>query len=145
MDRRVCVHRSGAVGADQGVTRLFYDGDCGFCGRMVRFVAKHDQTRRIRFAPLGGETFAKLVSPEAKGGLPDSLVVLTAEGDLLTQSRAVIHLLHRMGPGWHLLGTLLAHVSEDLRAWGYRSVARWRHRAGSCPRPANPGDTRFES
>ncbi len=133
------------MGAYQGVTRLFYDGDCGFCDRMVRFVARHDSTRRIRFAPLGGETFAKLVPPEAQGGLPDSLVVLTAEGDLLTQSRAVIHLLHRMGPGWHLLGTLLAHVPENIREGGYRLVARWRHRAGSCPRPSNRDDMRFES
>jgi len=137
-------HRGGLVGLDQGLTRLFYDGDCGLCGGAVRFVARQDRSSAIRFAPLGGETFARLVPPPQREGLPDSLVVLTPGGHLLTQSEAVIHLLRRMGPGWGLVGAVLTWMPKAPRDWVYGLIARGRKRLRPCARHTYARDTRFE-
>ena len=137
MGRGVRFHRGGAVGADQGVTRLFYDGGCGLCHAAVRFVARHDAGGRIHFAPLGGETFRRLV-PASGAPLPDSLVVLTPEHRLLVRSEAVIHLLLNLGGRWGLWAALLRVVPRILRDGLYDLVARVRRRlfrppVGICP------------
>lgn len=126
------------------MTHLFYDGNCGLCGGAVRVVARHDRSGQIRFAPLGGETFERLVPAEVRAGLPDSLVVFTPEGDLLTQSGAVIHLLLRMGPAWRLMGTVLAWIPESLRDAAYRMIARLRSRKRTCALDASIKDDRFD-
>jgi len=98
----------------------------------------------IRFAPLGGETFERLISSDRRVGLPDSLVVLTPEGGLLTRSEAVIHLLHRMGPPWRLVGFLLTWTPIHLRDWVYDQVARRRPAGRPCPRGFESSDPRFK-
>jgi predicted DCC family thiol-disulfide oxidoreductase YuxK len=132
------------MGAHQGVTRLFYDGDCGLCRGAARFAARHDRLGQIRFAPLRGETFKRLVPAAPRMDLPDSLVLLTPEGDLLAQSGAVIHLLRRMGPGWRLVGTMLAWFPEPLRDAAYRLFARLRPRGRACALDASIQDDRLD-
>lgn len=132
------------MGPGEGLTHLFYDGACGFCSGAVRFAARRVTSPRIHFAPLGGETFERLVPPDRRAGLPDSLLVLTSEGGLLTRSGALIHLLHRMGPAWRLVGLLLTWVPVRLRDWVYDQVARRRPKGGACPRTSISGDSRFK-
>jgi predicted DCC family thiol-disulfide oxidoreductase YuxK len=129
------------VGADQGLTRLFYDGGCGLCHAAVRFVARHDAEGRIRFAPLGGATFHRLV-PASGTPLPDSLVVLTPEHRLLVRSDAAIHLLCSLGGIWSLWAALLKAVPRILRDCLYDLVARVRRHLFRPPRdtcPVMPG------
>ncbi len=141
----LCFHCGGTVGVDQGLTRLFYDGDCGLCQGAVRFVARHDGSAGIRFAPLGGVTFQRLIPEPLRPGIPDSLLVLTAEGALLTRTRAVLHLLRRMGPVGRFGAVLLACVPAPLRDWAYEQIARRRSSQPACPRRSDLHDTRFES
>lgn len=145
MGGRVRVHRGGPVGADQGLTRIFYDGGCGLCCGAVRLVARHDRSGGIRFAPLGGATFLRLIPESTRAGLPDSLVVLTPEGRLLLRSGALIHLLARMGGAWRLAGRGLAWFPEPLRELAYRVVAGLRASARACAWQARVEDERFES
>jgi predicted DCC family thiol-disulfide oxidoreductase YuxK len=133
------------VGADQGLTRLFYDGGCGFCNGAARFVARQDPSGEIRFAPLGGVTFDRLIPLAKRSGLPDSLLVLTPEGELLLRSRAVIHLLGRMGPWGRLAGALLAWIPTRLCDAAYDWVARLRPTGQTCTAASGPRDERFES
>ena len=139
------LHRGGTVGPDQGLTYLFYDGGCGLCQRSVRFVAKRDGSGHIHFAPLGGETFQRLIPESTRSGLPDSLLVRTAEGAILYRSTALVHLLSRMGPGWRLAGLLLAWLPRGLRDGAYDWVARRRRRITACAWRLSPADSRFES
>ncbi|HEY3400909.1 MAG TPA: DUF393 domain-containing protein [Geothrix sp.] len=133
------------MGSDQGLTRLFYDGGCGLCRGAVRFVARRDRSGRIHFAPLEGETFRRVVPAASRHGLPDSLVVLTPEGDMLTGSNAMIGLLRRMGPPWRWLGAALAWIPGPLREMAYRLVARLRPaKDQACPMDGPAGDDRFE-
>jgi predicted DCC family thiol-disulfide oxidoreductase YuxK len=133
------------VGADQGLTRLFFDGSCGLCHGAVRLVARWDRSGRIRFAPLQGETFQRLIPEAARIGLPDSLVVLTADGVLLAQSEGVIHLLRVMGGVWPACGRALSWVPARLRDRIYREIARRRSRGGACGNVPPAGSDRLDS
>ena len=108
---------------------LFYDGHCGLCHRAVKFVLRHDRSgRAFRFAPLQGETFLGRVAAERRVGLPDSVVVLTREGELRVRSAAFLHVFRRLGGGWRVLAAVLSVVPRGLRDFAYDFVARIRYR-----------------
>jgi predicted DCC family thiol-disulfide oxidoreductase YuxK len=118
---------------------LFYDGHCGLCHRAVKFVLRHDRSgQAFRFAPLQGETFLARVAAERRAGLPDSVVVLTREGQLLVRSASFLHILRRLGGGWRALAALLSMIPRRMRDIAYDFVARIRYRvfgkrADLCP------------
>src|SRR5438067_1150934 len=86
-----------------GTDTLFYDGHCGLCHRAVRFVLAEDRTgTAFRFAPLDGDAFRAALPAADRAQLPDSIVVRTAEGAVLTRSAAVRHILQRLGGLWRL-------------------------------------------
>lgn len=111
------------------VERLFYDGSCALCQGAVRFLLAEDaEGRRFRFAPRDSEVFRIQVSAERQRSLPDSLVVVTADGRLLTRSAGVLHLLERLGGLWRVLATAARLVPRPLRDAVYNLVARTRYR-----------------
>jgi predicted DCC family thiol-disulfide oxidoreductase YuxK len=122
---------------------LFYDGGCGLCHRAVRFVIRADPDGdAFVFAPLGGETFERLL-PAPRPALPDSLIVRTHAGALLVRSAAVVHVLRRLGSPWTAVAAVVALVPRVLRDAGYDAVARLRRRlfarpAEACPRLPAP-------
>ncbi|HJU82957.1 MAG TPA: DCC1-like thiol-disulfide oxidoreductase family protein [Holophagaceae bacterium] len=105
---------------------LFYDGHCGLCHRSVAFALARDRRARFRFAPLQGTTFAKLVPPSQQAALPDSLVMWTAGGELLTRSDAVLRLLRGLGGVWRLLAALGRLVPRRWRDRAYDRIAATR-------------------
>ena len=134
-----------------GMARLYYDGSCGLCHRAVRFVIAEDTTgQAFRFAPLGGESFCARVAPERRRELPDSLVVLTADGNLKTRSEAVVSILQALGGLWRLSATLFALFPAALRNAAYDRVAAVRFRLFApakevCPLLPAPLRERFET
>jgi predicted DCC family thiol-disulfide oxidoreductase YuxK len=119
--------------------RIFYDGTCGLCHGFVRFVLKRGRRgRAFRFAPLQGTTFRSEVSEHRRSGLPDSIVVLTADGRLLARSAGVIHVLEEMGGFWRVLARLIRPIPAGLRDAVYDLVARLRHRIFRRPPQACP-------
>ena len=118
---------------------VFYDGACGLCHRTVRFAIARDRDgSRFRFAALGSETFRRCVPESARAELPDSIVVLTPDGSLLTRSGAIIHILERIGGSWRLPAGLLGLVPRGIRDLGYDGIARVRYRLFSKPADACP-------
>jgi predicted DCC family thiol-disulfide oxidoreductase YuxK len=129
---------------------VFFDGACGLCHHSVRFLLREDGAGVLRFAPLQGDTFRAEVPAERRAGLPDSLVVRTADGRLLTRSDATIHLLHRLGGRWRRRAAWLARVPRPIRDAAYRLVAFVRRRffrrpQEVCPVVAPPLRARFLS
>ena len=127
---------------------VFYDGDCGLCHASVKFVITRDARRQFRYAPLGGDTFVERLGKTDvdAASLPDSIVVLTPDDELLTRSSAIIYLLRRLSRPWSWLGALLAVVPRFLRDLGYRLVARTRRRFFTPPEgvcPVMPRDQRL--
>lgn len=118
---------------------VFYDGHCGLCHGAVRFLLAEDsQGTKFRFAPLGSEKFLAAIPEHLRRDLPDSLVVMTEQGRLLTQSSAVLHLLSRLGGIWRALSLVFAIVPKPLRDALYDQIARLRHRWFAAPEAACP-------
>jgi predicted DCC family thiol-disulfide oxidoreductase YuxK len=117
---------------------LFYDGQCGLCHGAVSFLLAEDHTPggAFRFAPLGGQTFRGAI-PKASD-LPDSLVLLTEDGRILTRSRAALHIGRRLGGLWRVAAWLVGLLPTAPLDHGYNAVARVRYRLfarpeGVCP------------
>jgi len=128
---------------------VFYDGDCGLCHGAVRFLLPRDADgSRFRFAPLQGATFAAL--PEAtRRGLPDSLVVRTEDGRLLTKSTGFFFLLRLLPGGWRRVGAVGAALPTVLCDLAYDAVAAvrralFRRPQGLCPVVPAAWRSRFE-
>jgi len=113
---------------------LFYDGGCGLCHRAVRFALRADRDGScFRFAPLGGRTFRAAVPESERDRLPDSLVLKTRAGALLTRSAAVLHMLDRLGGAFRVPAALGRLVPRPLADALYDLVARVRFRFFARP------------
>ena len=117
---------------------MFYDGACGLCHRLVRFVLNRDPTGRFRYAPLGGATFDRLMPSGARDALPDSVVVRTADGRILVRSAAIIQIGKRLGGPWRTLVEAVGLLPHWLLDAGYDAIARIRSRLFARPEGACP-------
>ena len=118
---------------------VFFDGECGLCHRTVRWLLAEDPDgASFRFAPLQGDTITTRLTSDRIAALPDSIVLLRADGALLDRSDAVVHILLALGGLSALLGRGLLLVPRPLRNLMYDAVARVRKSAfrkpsGLCP------------
>ncbi|OAI53038.1 hypothetical protein AYO44_16345 [Planctomycetaceae bacterium SCGC AG-212-F19] len=118
---------------------IFYDGHCGLCHRAVRFVLAEDRSgATFRFAPLDSDAFRASIPEEERAGLPDSMIVRTADGQTLTQARGVLYIMRRLGGLWRVIATVALIVPPGLMDAGYAGVARIRHRLFARPVEACP-------
>lgn len=105
-----------------GPITIYYDGACGLCHRVVRFVLAEDRAGRFRFTPIEGDDF--LVTDDA--------------GYAFRKSSAYVLILRHLGGLWGVMGFALALIPRKLRDCVYDAMARNRHRwfprpARSCP------------
>lgn len=118
---------------------VFYDGNCGLCHRAVRFILAEDRAGdAFCFAPLDSEMFRSAIPKASQATLPDSLVVLTADGGVLARSSGVVHIMSRLGGLWRVLASVAWLVPAPLLDAVYDFVAGIRYRlfarpAESCP------------
>jgi predicted DCC family thiol-disulfide oxidoreductase YuxK/uncharacterized membrane protein YphA (DoxX/SURF4 family) len=121
------------------VDAIFYDGECGLCHRLVRFLLAEDRRgSAFRFAPLQGARARDAIAPEVRATLPDSLIVLTADGRLLARSRATRHALARLGGVWRAAAIAARVVPVAWLDRLYDLVARTRHALFAKPSDACP-------
>ena len=106
---------------------LFFDGDCAFCSRSVKEVAKRDKRGNVSFAPLQGKLAEeKGFSGHAvdKGG---TMILLREEdGKVFTRSDAWLELTKALGGGWQFF-RIFQWIPRPLRDWVYQMVADNRH------------------
>jgi predicted DCC family thiol-disulfide oxidoreductase YuxK len=121
------------------VDTVFYDGHCGLCHRTVRWILAVDADgSKFRFAPLDSEAFRRAVPPAELASLPDSFVVRTEEGSILTRSAAFIRVSARLGGPWRLIAWFLSLIPAAVRDKVYDGVARVRHKWFARPEDACP-------
>ncbi len=137
--------REAEPGRDAEPARLFYDGDCGFCHRSVRLILSEEantpDSLRLRFAPLQGELFGRLVAARKDldaESLPDSIVLCCEDGRLLTQSAAALEIASRLGGLWRGLALAFGVLPRALLDRAYDGVARVRKRLFASPKDACP-------
>lgn len=111
---------------------VLYDGVCGLCNRLVRFILKRDKRDLFRFASLQSDLASSLLQRHERD--PHDLDTVYVVVDyaqptehLLSRSDAILYLLAQLGGIWKLgsVGRILPRV---LRDGAYRIVARNRYR-----------------
>ncbi len=127
---------------------VFYDGYCGLCHRLTRFLLAEDTRGLFHFAPLQGVTFREKVPEKVRADLPDSLVVLKRNGEILTRSQAALRTLKGLGGTWSLFARLGSILPTFFRDALYDLVAKTRFRifgrtSDRCPVPPESTRGRF--
>jgi len=151
-------HPTGSYMKDQvqyvGRLLVVFDGRCGLCNRVVRWLIARDRRDRLRFVPAESEKGAALLGRHGLSATelgPSTILVIqdlagAAENGLL-RSNAVVALLNELPRPWPAVATLLAWVPRPVRELGYRLVARWRYRVWgrleNCPIPTAEERDRF--
>jgi predicted DCC family thiol-disulfide oxidoreductase YuxK len=127
---------------------VLYDGVCGLCNRLLRFLLRHDHRAAFRFAPLQSPTGQSMVAHV--GGTPGDLksfyVVAdyqTAAPRVLVKSQAAVFVAGELGWPWRvaaLFGVLPCALLDRV----YDSIADRRYRVfGKLDRcPALPPEFR---
>ncbi len=111
---------------------VFYDGQCGFCDRVVQLILKADKKKIFLFAPLQGQTAAEVLKdlPEEYKTL-DTLILIenysTSAQQLYVLGQASFRILWLLGLPWSIFG-VVGYLPSILYNWGYRLVAANRHR-----------------
>lgn len=120
--------------------RLLYDGGCGLCHHAVKFALKHDASgSAFVFTPLESERVdALLPGAVTSQDLPDSVVIVTQQGELLMKSSAALYMGMRLGGPWRALATFGYLVPRPIRDRIYDFVASIRHRLFAKPQDACP-------
>ena len=126
---------------------ILYDGVCGLCNRLNRFVIRRDRKGSFRFASLQSHFAAEALAAYGKDPRDlDTLYVIARPGtpseSLLVRSEAVFFILRELGGLWRLAG-VLGYLPNGLLNFGYNLVARNRYRVfgryDACQIP-NPED-----
>jgi predicted DCC family thiol-disulfide oxidoreductase YuxK len=135
----------------RGVPILFYDGVCGLCNRLVRFVLRRDPGGKFRFASLQSGFARRVLVPRGKdpGDLDTVHLLLDPGGPgerVLSKGRAAFEVLRILGGPLGAL-SVLRFLPGRLLDWGYDRIARrryrWFGRYESCPLPDPRHKDRF--
>ena len=111
---------------------ILYDGVCGLCNRLIRFVLKHDRDDCFRFAALQSEVAGRVlqrhgVSPQ----ILDSMYLLldySQPGErLVARSDAAVQILAKLGGVWRALASIVQHLPRWVRDRAYNLIARNRY------------------
>jgi len=116
-----------------GASILLYDGECGLCQRIVRWMLRHDPQQRLLFAPqqqpLGVAVFARHALDARQ---TDSAVLVRHFGEVAEcvdlRSDAILGCLRVLGGGWAVLAAIARLVPRSLRDGVYNWFTRNRHR-----------------
>jgi predicted DCC family thiol-disulfide oxidoreductase YuxK len=145
---------------------VFYDGVCGLCNRLVRFLLRRDRHARLLFASLQGDLARTVLGRHGYNASELNTVYVIADrrspgrgprdGDhgrwggsdrVLARSRAILYALHELGGGWRVLALAGSLVPVRLADAAYDAIAKRRYRTfgklASCPIPPPEWRGRF--
>ena len=113
-------------------TLVLYDGVCGLCNGLNRFLLKRDQDDHFRFASLQSEFASSLLDRYHINAVDLDTVYVVVDYDqpsqrLLAKSDAILHVLGRLGSVWRVLRIGRA-LPKSWRDALYDLVARNRYR-----------------
>ena len=121
---------------------LLYDGVCLLCNGLIKFVLKADKKGKIYISPLQSEYAARRL--EGTEIIPEDLdrVVLIANDEFYTSSRAVLELFGLLGFPYQILyifRIVPSFIRDAVYRWIARNRYRWFGKADACLLP----DKRF--
>ena len=122
---------------------VLYDGTCGLCNRVVRFLLKRDRQDRLRFAALQSAPGREILARHDRSDADLETVLFVRNWgepseDLLSRSDAAISATRALGGSWRL-AIVFYVVPRIVRDAGYNFIARRRYRLfgkfDTCPVP----------
>lgn len=127
---------------------IVFDGVCLLCSRWVRFLLKHDDDARYRFASMQSDSGRRLLLAHGLDPESPQSFLLVEDGQGHTDSDAIARVLLSLGQRrWRWLGRAMRLVPRRLRDPAYRFVARHRYRifgqSRSCFLPTPEQRSRF--
>ena len=136
---------------DPGQHLLLYDGVCGLCNRLTRFILPRDPEGVFRFAALQSDLGRQIL--EAHGLDPDALDTFYIVADyasdqprLVAKARAAMLVVRIVGWPWKL-AMVFRVLPWRVLNWGYDRIARNRYRMfgrlETCPMPTPETRARF--
>lgn len=136
-----------------GKTLVFYDGVCGLCNRLVRFLLRFDSKDRFRYAPLQSEFAAEALRKHAID--PADLDSVTLIGDFglqgeraYSKSGAILFAARELGGIWRV-GRIAILLPQAIQDGVYDLIARSRYRVfgryQTCPVPKPEHRAKFIS
>jgi predicted DCC family thiol-disulfide oxidoreductase YuxK len=112
---------------------LLYDGVCGLCNRLVRFILRRDRNGIFHFASLQSAMAARILARHGaqSSDLDTFYVVINpdlADETLLSRSDAVLSVLKLLGGLSSAAASVLQAMPRSFRNAAYNAVARNRYR-----------------
>ena len=112
---------------------ILYDGVCGLCNRLVKFLLKHDKDGRLRFASLQSEFAEKVLSRHGFDAKDLDTVHVVENYDrpgerVLQRSDAILRAGRELGGFWGTSSSIAKIVPRAIRDLVYRFVATNRYR-----------------
>jgi predicted DCC family thiol-disulfide oxidoreductase YuxK len=136
---------------EDGPHLILYDGVCGLCNRLIRFVLAHDSARLFRFASLQSAAARSALGPS--GLSPNSLTTFYLlpnhgrNGSFpLDKSRAALFVMIALGWPWKaaaILGILPTSMADRLYDIVARNRCRLFGRQEQCELPLPEHRSRF--
>ena len=107
---------------------VFFDGDCAFCSRSVRWLVLLDWRKNLRFSPLQGDLArSKGLEHYADQSGGTMVVLRESDGEIFTSSEAWLEVMRALGGPWRLF-LIFKIVPRFIRDAAYRVFARNRYR-----------------
>jgi predicted DCC family thiol-disulfide oxidoreductase YuxK len=131
---------------------VLYDGVCGLCNRLVRFVLKIDRNDVFRFASLQSKLAEQILVRHRlrSESLETVYVVLDyglAEERLLSRLQAVVYVLQQMSRPLVYVSVILRVLPAPIQKFLYGLIARNRYRVfgrhETCPLPDSATRSKF--
>lgn len=110
---------------------ILFDGVCAVCDAGMTWIMDHDPERLFTYAPLQGDTAARL--REAHPEIPDDLDTIvfvdrtTGTLQLSFRTDALLDVCGYLGAPWRWF-RVFRIVPRGLRDWAYDVFAAWRYR-----------------
>lgn len=122
---------------------VLYDGVCGLCNFVVRFLLRFDGRETFVFVPLESALAGELLAPFGRYDGPEGVNLLTAAltpgQQLFRRSDAVLQALRLLGGVWSVPAAIYSMIPHSVRERTYGFVARHRYqifgRYDTCPIP----------
>ena len=117
-------------------TIVFYDGQCGLCNRLVNLLLVLDHKKRLKFAPLQGQTAKTKLPKELLADL--KTMAFLKNGRLYTKSDAALEVVKTIG-GIFSLFYIFKFIPRFIRDAVYDFISknriRWFGQSDSCRMP----------
>jgi predicted DCC family thiol-disulfide oxidoreductase YuxK len=131
---------------------LLYDGVCGLCNRLVRFILRRDRNDTFRFASLQSALAGRILARHSADMIDLGTIYVIIHCELpdeflLARSEAILFVLKQLGGVWSAAASVLQILPGAVRDAAYSVVAQNRYRifgrSEVCMQPPEQDRARF--